>query len=106
MWLMIGVLWDVTLCGWVSHDVSNERIETSGITHAKQRHIPKDLIHPGFISPRRPDRVNCQSSLLSTGGRLPRDRKNDRVSILPNLRMRGSVIIIIIIIVIVIIWAH
>jgi hypothetical protein len=58
--------------GWVmtfrTNVMPSSSIETSGIMRSKQRHVPNDLILPDFICPRRPDRVNCQPSLLSSGG--------------------------------------
>jgi len=70
-WIESFGLWRCVV-GWVmtfrTNVMPSSPIETSGIKHAKQRHIPNDLIHPDFISPRRPDRVNCQPNLLFSGG--------------------------------------
>jgi hypothetical protein len=72
---MIRVLWDVTLCGWVSHEVSNERsafIFNRNVENyaRKTASCSKRPDSTDFISPRRPDRVICQHNLLSNGGAI------------------------------------
>ena len=105
---MIRVLLDVTLCGWVSHYVSNERSafifnRNVGNYARKTASCPKRPDSGGFHFTTPPRARELPTQPLIQWGRLPRDRKNYHVSIMPYLRMHGAVIIIIIIIIVVVI---
>jgi len=105
---MIRVFWDVTVCGWVRHGVSNERsalISNRNVGNYARKTASyskrPDSFGFHFSTPPRPGELPTQP--LIQWGRLPRDRKNDHVLIMANLRKRGAVIIIIIVVVVIII---